>query len=205
MEGQKEKWRSSTTILDDVYKDIAKSIPSLDEVDRLASKKSAVAPRPPSAYHKSAVSESELKDTPATLGYATRKTSKENLWNRSISMSHLASIQESETSSPTKEDPPLRAKPSSLKKSRFNSQFSSSRPTDSDDSSEGGKGRPVPVKIEGLKKIDGLLELVDALRVYLGKLRSSEYTELAAFEAIMLNWEAVLKVCPGLASMGALL
>uniref|UniRef100_A0A914DVX6 FAM65 N-terminal domain-containing protein n=1 Tax=Acrobeloides nanus TaxID=290746 RepID=A0A914DVX6_9BILA len=192
IESQKEKWRSSTTILDDVYKDIAKSIPSLDEVDRLASKKSNPAPKPPH-FHKATASESDMKESPATLGYtsAAKKSSLSKDWNRSISMSHLASIQESDTT-PVKEE--SKPKPSSLKKNRFTPQLvPSSRPTDSDDSSEGGR-KPAPIKIEGLKKIDGLLELVDALRVYLGKLRNAEYTELAAFEAIMLNWEAVLKL-----------
>src|SRR5688572_16687126 len=88
-------------------------------------------------------------------------------------------------------------KPASLKKNRFNSHqlLSNLRPTiDSDDSSEGGHKPSTLIKLEGLKKIDSLLELIDALRVNLGKLRAAEFTELAAFEAVMLNWEAVLKV-----------
>uniref|UniRef100_A0A915N2F7 FAM65 N-terminal domain-containing protein n=1 Tax=Meloidogyne javanica TaxID=6303 RepID=A0A915N2F7_MELJA len=45
-----------------------------------------------------------------------------------------------------------------------------------------------------LHTVDALLDMVECLRVYLAKLRPSEFTELVAFEAAMLNWEACLKL-----------
>lgn len=45
-----------------------------------------------------------------------------------------------------------------------------------------------------LNQIGELLTLIDGLREQLKDHRGSEYTELTAFEAAMLNWEAVLKL-----------
>lgn len=75
----------------------------------------------------------------------------------------------------------------------------SRKSTDSDDSSgvsslgaNGSVGKRS--RLATCERVDSLLQLIDRLRGQLSPLRASEFSELAAFEAAMLNWEASLKV-----------
>lgn len=49
-------------------------------------------------------------------------------------------------------------------------------------------------RLTNCERVDCLLQLIDRLRSSLSPLRSAEFAELSAFEAVMLNWEASLKV-----------
>ena len=179
---EKDGWRSSTAILDNMYRDISKSIPAIDDLTGLKTLSSSK-----QNLHKSTASESHVN---SNLGYNPSVLKPAN-WTRSISMNHL--IEGENNRLPMKTHESLSKKPGLLKNTRNGFL---SKPVDSDDSSDTSSQRATCINrtAEGLKKIDMLLELVDKLRISLGTMRSAEYTELAAFEACMLNWEAVLKL-----------
>uniref|UniRef100_A0A7E4UT25 PL48 domain-containing protein n=1 Tax=Panagrellus redivivus TaxID=6233 RepID=A0A7E4UT25_PANRE len=183
---EKDKWRSSTIILDDMYRDISKSIPTMADLTGLKNISSSK-----QNLHKLAASESHANNT---LSFGT--TLKPHNWSRSISMHHLADLSVS-SNVPTITTPSSTKSHSNSRANRVSAFLGASRPVmDSDDSSETSSQQTSSTNrvAEGLKKVDNLLEYIDKLRLYLGAMRGAEYTELAAFEACMLNWEAVLKL-----------
>uniref|UniRef100_A0AC35FLQ6 FAM65 N-terminal domain-containing protein n=1 Tax=Panagrolaimus sp. PS1159 TaxID=55785 RepID=A0AC35FLQ6_9BILA len=181
---EKDKWRSSTVMLDDMYRDISKSIPTIDDLTALKSLSNSK-----QHLHKTTNSESHI-NTPFSNSVSALKPLN---WARSISMNHLSEVDGNISSISTNGSSIKSA--GNIRKGRTSAFIGTSRPMDSDDSSDTSSQKVTSIRIaEGLKKIDSLLECIDKLRVYLSAMRSSEYTELAAFEACMLNWEAVLKL-----------
>lgn len=167
-----------------MYKNISKSIPAIDELtglENLSSSKQNI--------HKSTVSESHN----SSLTYKPSVLKPTN-WTRSISMNHLTDIENNNQNSDALTMNLKMNKNNYLLKKNRNCSLTRNRLMDSDDSSDTSSQVASNKISEGLRKIDSLLQYVDQLRIYLSSTRSSEYTELAAFEACMLNWEAVLKL-----------
>uniref|UniRef100_A0AC34RIF0 FAM65 N-terminal domain-containing protein n=1 Tax=Panagrolaimus sp. JU765 TaxID=591449 RepID=A0AC34RIF0_9BILA len=175
---EKDNRRSSTAILDNMYREFSKSIPTIDDLTGLKTLSNSK-----QNLHKSGASESHINPPVRYSANVLKPAS----WSRSISMNHLAEIDNNKLVA--------EKKAASLLRKDRGGFLSSKRTAESDDSSDtSSQIASVTRSAEGLKKVDALLEYVDKLRVYLSVMRSSEYTELTAFEACMLNWEAVLKL-----------
>uniref|UniRef100_A0A183BMA5 PL48 domain-containing protein n=1 Tax=Globodera pallida TaxID=36090 RepID=A0A183BMA5_GLOPA len=210
----KEKWRcSSTTLLDDVYKDLAKSIPTIDDLTAL--NPTNFAPFPSSPRHRSFASESghgkkEEKNPRRIFSFVKRGQSEASAdqkkdWRKSASLGQIATSKDEQflmapldmakNSSTTAGK---RSKPSSLKKGRNGAEGLISYPSSSASSSSlvcseeppRANGDQIEQQQNALKTAEALLAQIERIRSALAKSRgSSEFTELVSFEAAMLNWE----------------
>ncbi|CAD5227389.1 unnamed protein product [Bursaphelenchus xylophilus] len=168
-----KNWRSSTTILDSVYKDLSKSIPAIDDLTGLTDKyhhkynQSEGLPNRTSTYN--------TRQPKPHLGtyMLTKQGLEEENWARSISMHHLATNEHK-----NKQEGGTMSRPATSM-------------TDSDDSS--GVSSMTSQK-QSCRVADNILDLMDKVRAALVPLRCQEYAELATFESCMLNWEALVKL-----------
>ncbi|KAI6206680.1 hypothetical protein M3Y94_00939900 [Aphelenchoides besseyi] len=145
------KWRSSTNILDSVYKDLSRSIPTIDDLTAFPAHQRSESAAPRTAKPQ--------------LGTSILN---EEAWTRSISMNQL----KCPTRSHSDDD---------------SSGVSSAAPKSSASSIQ----HSPPLTHE---RVDLMLQFVERLRVGLAPLQANEWPEIAGFEVVMLNWEALLKL-----------
>ncbi|KAI6220337.1 PL48 domain-containing protein [Aphelenchoides fujianensis] len=229
-----QKWRSSTNILDSVYKDLSRSIPTVDDLTAFGGN-----PMSNSSLHRPQRSESSAPSgtasstasTGQTGGTGRRAAAKPRLgtailgrefdnsaaWSRSLSMHQLESTASGDPHRPAA-NPQRPPQPTAGGHPARNSLYCSTATnrSDSDDSSGvSSLGAARTVASNGTKmsasttsssassaqaspqcyqQADLMLRLVDQMRTALAPVRSAEWPELAGFEAVMLQWEALLKL-----------
>uniref|UniRef100_A0A914MKT6 FAM65 N-terminal domain-containing protein n=1 Tax=Meloidogyne incognita TaxID=6306 RepID=A0A914MKT6_MELIC len=233
---EKDKWRcSSTTLLDEVYKDLSKSIPTIDDLSALHSSKPSSVCGGSLGHSKNTFcgpsSSSSVSDGHGARSGAKRIFSfvkrgghdKSSLdrqtasdWRKSVSLAQIPSSRSMEI-----EQNSNSLKSSNRNKSQYRLEVEEPEEPDEFDENEreeglcrGGTSSPKSRDLHSptsqttsssytkeisefqsaLHTVDALLDMIECLRVYLAKLRPSEFTELVAFEAAMLNWEACLKL-----------
>ncbi|KAI1732986.1 filopodia upregulated, FAM65 domain-containing protein [Ditylenchus destructor] len=235
----KDRWRSSTTILDSLYKDLSKSILTIDDLSVLSSSRNNL--NKTSDDDKSSRRLKRNSSAKAESITISRQPSgqllNEQSREKSASISHLAGDSPAKKSSTADANAPVtqkgvvrKTKLSSLKRNRNAATTISEKPP-APPTSGTVMSPGIPEKspldhrrhsssqarlervsqpncppttsnyspnksdsVSAVKSADALLDLIDMLRMLLGKLRSAEYPELVGFEACMLNFEAVLKL-----------